>query len=323
MILVIYLILINTAAFAAYGIDKYKAKNNKWRISEGFLIFLAVLGGSLGALAGMRIWHHKTKKSKFRLIPFLAVLLTVCCIFILYGNYHLVVTEYDVDLGLEEDIKIVQISDLHNQIFGIDESILLDRIREQEPDIIVVTGDVLDGHHTSYNIGEKFFEGAVNICPVYYITGNHEVYLMNNGDRFSEFLRTIKSYGVICLDDNFVDMGDYILAGIGYRSLRSFNAYEPFSDSKPVILLAHDPKYTELFKDLGADLVLTGHVHGGQIIIPGIGALLSPEFRFFPPYYEGTYTIGYSTLIVSRGLGNSLFPVRINDCPEIVVVNVH
>ena len=323
MILVIYLILINTAAFAAYGIDKYKAKNNKWRISEGFLIFLAVLGGSLGALAGMRIWHHKTKKAKFRLIPFLAVLLTVCCIFILYGNYHLVVTEYDVDLGLEEDIKIVQISDLHNQIFGINESVLLDKIKDQEPDIIVVTGDVLDGHHTSYAIAESFFKGAVEICPVYYITGNHEVYLMSKGERFNEFYRTIKSYGVICLDDSFVDMGDYILAGIGYRSLRSFDAYNPFSDSKPVILLAHDPKYTDLFKDLGADLVLTGHVHGGQIIIPGKGALLSPDFRFFPLYYGGTYTIGNATLLVSRGLGNSLFPVRINDYPEIVVINVH
>ncbi|MCR5528820.1 MAG: DUF1294 domain-containing protein [Saccharofermentans sp.] len=321
MILVIYLILINTAAFAAYGIDKYKAKNNKWRISEGFLIFLAVLGGSLGALAGMRIWHHKTKKAKFRLIPFLAVLLTVCCIFILYGNYHLVVTEYDVDLGLKEDIKIVQISDLHNQIFGINESVLLDKIREQEPDIIVVTGDVLDSSHTSYTIAESFFKGASEICPVYYITGNHEVRIF--GEKFDRFLADIEEMGVILLDDTYTDMGDYILAGVAETSLGDFCAYEPFDDTKPVILLAHDPKYTELFSRLGADLVLTGHVHGGQIILPGKGALLSPEFCFFPPYYQGVYDIDGMQLEVSRGLGNSAFPIRINDYPEIVVINVH
>ena len=323
MILAIYLIVLNIAAFAAYGIDKYKAKNNKWRISESFLIFLAVSGGSLGAFIGMLVWHHKTRKAKFRIVPFLSVLLIVCCGFILYGNYHLTVTEYDVDLGLNEDLKIVQISDLHNQIFGIGESVLLDRIREQEPDIIVVTGDVLDSSHTSYSIAEAFFKGAVEICPVYYITGNHEVRLMKDGNDFDEFISTITSYGVIYLDDTYIDMGDYILAGIAEKSLWSFGAYEPFDDTKPVILLAHDPKYTDLFKEVGADLVLTGHIHGGQIILPGKGALLSPEFCFFPPHYQGIYDIDGSMLEVSRGLGNSAIPIRINDYPEIVVINVH
>ena len=313
----------NIAAFAAYGIDKYKAKNNRWRISESFLILLAVLGGSLGALLGMLIWHHKTRKPKFRIVPFLSVLLVVCCAFILYGNYHLTVTEYDVDLGLNEDLKIVQISDLHNQIFGINESILLDRIREQEPDIIVVTGDVVDGNHTSYTIAESFFKGAVEICPVYYITGNHEVSLMGKGYGFADFLFEIRSYGVIYLDDQYIDMGDYILAGIADKSLWNFSAYEPFDDTKPVILLAHDPKYTDLFKAIGADLVLTGHIHGGQIMLPGKGALLSPEFCFFPPYYQGIYDLEGTKLEVSRGLGNSAFPIRINDYPEIVVINVH
>ena len=323
MILAVYLIVLNIVAFAAYGIDKYKAKNNKWRISESFLILLAVLGGSLGAFIGMLVWHHKTLKAKFRIVPCLCLLLIICCAFILYGNYHLTVTEYDVDLGLNEDLKIVQISDLHNQLFGIGESVLLDRIREQDPDIIVVTGDVLDSSHTSYEIAGSFFKGAVEICPVYYITGNHEVRLMKDGTEFDKFISTITSYGVIYLDDTYIDMGDYILAGIAEKSLWSFNAYEPFDDTKPVILLAHDPKYTELFKGLGAELVLTGHIHGGQIILPGKGALLSPEFCFFPPYYQGIYDIDGMKLEVSRGLGNSAVPIRINDYPEIVVINVH
>lgn len=324
MLLAIYLTVLNTVTFIVYGVDKQKAKNNKWRISESFLIFLAVLGGSLGAFLGMLFWHHKTKKKKFYItVPFLATLLTVCCIAILYGNYHLVVTEYDVDLGLNEDLKIVQISDLHNQIFGINESILLDKIREQEPDIIVVTGDVVDSSHTSYSIAKSFFKGAVEICPVYYITGNHEVRLMKEGDDFKNFISDIRSYGVTYLDDTYIDMGDYILAGVAETSLWSFDAYEPFDDTKPVILLAHDPKYTELFSSLGADLVLTGHIHGGQIILPERGALLSPEFCFFPPYYEGVNTVDGVQLEISRGLGNSAIPIRINDYPEIVVINVH
>ena len=324
MLLAIYLTVLNTVTFIVYGADKQKAKNNKWRISESFLIFLAVLGGSLGAFLGMLFWHHKTKKKKFYItVPFLATLLTVCCIAILYGNYHLVVTEYDVDLGLNEDLKIVQISDLHNQIFGINESILLDKIREQEPDIIVVTGDVVDSSHTSYSIAKSFFKGAVEICPVYYITGNHEVRLMKEGDDFKNFISDIRSYGVTYLDDTYIDMGDYILAGVAETSLWSFDAYEPFDDTKPVILLAHDPKYTELFSSLGADLVLTGHIHGGQIILPERGALLSPEFCFFPPYYEGVNTVDGVQLEISRGLGNSAIPIRINDYPEIVVINVH
>ena len=323
MVLAVYLTVLNIVTFIVYGIDKHKAKNNKWRISESFLIFLAVLGGSLGAFIGMLFWHHKTKKKKFYItVPFLATLLTVCCIAILYGNYHLVVTEYDVELGIGEDLKIVQISDLHNQIFGINESILLDKIKEQDPDIIVVTGDVVDGHHTSYMISKSFFKGAVEICPVYYVTGNHEVSLMGS-DGFRDFILDIKSYGVTVLDDQYRDMGSYILAGIGDKSLWSFSAYDSFDNTKPVILLAHDPKYTDLFQEIGADLVLTGHIHGGQIMIPGKGALLSPEFCFFPPYYQGVYDIDGMQLEVSRGLGNSAFPLRINDYPEIVVINVH
>jgi len=324
MLLAIFLTVLNIVTFIVYGIDKHKAKNNKWRISESFLIFLAVLGGSLGAFIGMLFWHHKTKKKKFYItVPFLATLLTICCTAILYGNYHLVVTEYDIDLGLNEDLKIVQISDLHNQIFGINESVLLNKIKEQEPDIIVVTGDVVDGHHTSYTIAESFFKGAVEICPVYYVTGNHEVSLMDNGYDFADFLFEIRSYGVIYLDDKYVDMGDYILAGVAYKSLWNFSAYDPFDNTKPVILLAHDPKYTDLYSSLGADLVLTGHIHGGQIIIPGKGALLSPEFCFFPTYYQGVNDIDGLQLEISRGLGNSAIPLRINDYPEIVVINVH
>ena len=320
MILACYLIIMNILTFIVYGVDKHKAKKGKWRVPESTLILLAVLGGAPGAGIGMLVWHHKTRKPKFYItIPVLVFLQVAVYIFCLYQNYHLTVSSYDVDIGLKEDMTIVQISDLHNQFFGLNQSALLNRIEELSPDMIVVTGDVVDSFHTSYGIAYRFFEGATKIAPVYYITGNHEVRLSAKMD---EFTAKLKSMGVNYIDDQYIDFGDYILAGIADASLDSFDAYGPFDGTKPVIMLAHEPAYHSLYKSLGADLVFTGHIHGGQIIIPGKGALLSPEFEFFPDLYEGVHDFDGMKMVISRGLGNSAAPVRINDYPEIVVVKV-
>ena len=321
MILVYWLVLVNLIAFVMYGLDKAYAKKGARRIPERSLLFWAWIGGSIGAFLGMKLFHHKTLKVKFVVVPVLAVLEIVICGFCLYQNYHLTVTEYEADLGLENDLTIVQVSDLHNQIFGIGESALLKKIEAADPDLIVVTGDAVDKTHTSYSISLSFFKGAVKIAPVYYITGNHEVFL--RGPKTDAFMDDLRALGVVILDDTCVDMGGYVLAGIGDASLGSFNAYGPFSDEKPVIMLAHEPQYHSLYESLGADLVLTGHFHGGQIIIPGVGGLVSPEFEFLPDYYEGMRSFGSTTVILSRGLGNSIIPVRINNYPELVVVKVH
>ena len=321
MILVYWLILVNLAAFILYGMDKSYAKKGARRIPEKTLLLWAFLGGSIGAFLGMKVFHHKTLKPKFAVtVPLLMVLELVICGFCLFQNYHLTTSTYDVDLGLSDDVKIVQVSDLHNQFFGINQSVLLKNIESCDPDIIVVTGDIVDSTHTSYNIAMDFVEGAVKIAPVYYVTGNHEDRL--HGDKLDKFYSDMRDLGVIFLDDTYVDMGSYYLAGIADSSLESFDAYPAFGDEKPVVMLAHEPDYVSLYQSLGADLVLTGHVHGGQIIIPGKGGLLSPDFTFFPELYEGMHSYGSMTLIVSRGLGNSVAPVRINNFPELVVINV-
>lgn len=321
MILVYWLILVNLAAFILYGMDKSYAKKGARRIPEKTLLLWAFLGGSIGAFLGMKVFHHKTLKPKFAVtVPLLMVLELVICGFCLYQNYRLTTSTYDVDLGLSDDVKIVQVSDLHNQFFGINQSVLLKNIEACDPDIIVVTGDIVDSTHTSYSIAMVFVEGAVKIAPVYYVTGNHEDRL--HGDKLDKFYSDMRDLGVIFLDDTYVDMGSYCLAGIADSSLESFDAYPAFTDEKPVVMLAHEPDYVSLYQSLGADLVLTGHVHGGQIIIPGKGGLLSPDFTFFPELYEGMHSYGSMTLIVSRGLGNSVAPVRINNYPELVVINV-
>ena len=320
MILVYYLLFINIVAFAFYGLDKFFAVKNMRRISEASLILLAGIGGAFGALTGMLIFHHKTRKKKFYVtVPVLVGVFLLLNGFFLYQNYHLVVTEYEykseeVPASLDGYV-IVQISDLHNQWFGFDEGVLLDRIRACEPDIIVVTGDVLDSSHTRYAFAEDFFRGAVEITPVYYITGNHEEWLPR--DRFNRFLDEIEQMGVICLDDREAEVDGFLLAGVAEASLGK-DLSGKYPADRLVVLLAHEPGYYENYGKSGADVVLTGHNHGGQFILPGKGGLVSPDLEFFPELYEGMHRYGDMSMIISRGLGNSVIPVRINNYPEIV-----
>ncbi len=312
--------MINLVAFSLYGLDKSFAIKQKRRISEASLILVACVGGAPGALLGMLVFHHKTRKPKFRVtIPVLVGVFFLLNLFFLYQNYHLVVTEYvyksaEVPASLDGYV-IVQISDLHNQWFGFGEGILLDRMRECKPDMIVVTGDVLDASHTRYSFAEDFFRGAVEIAPVYYITGNHEAWLRE--DRFGRFLDEISEMGVICLDDREEQVDGFLLAGVAEKNLGK-DLSGKYPADQLVVLLAHEPKYYENYRNSGADIVLTGHVHGGQFILPGKGGLISPDFEFFPELYEGEHRYGDLTMIISRGLGNSVIPVRINNYPEIV-----
>ena len=148
MLYVIYMLVINLITFYLFGRDKRKAEKNQWRIPEATLLSFVIFGGAFGGLLGMKVFNHKTKKNKFRItVPAFVIWYVIFCIFSLYQNYHLVVTQYDYKSSkVSAELNgytIVQISDLHNQIFGIGQHSLLKKIREQSPDIIVVTGDVV------------------------------------------------------------------------------------------------------------------------------------------------------------------------------------
>jgi len=326
----IYLILINIVAFIVYGIDKFKAQKGSWRVPERFLIGLAVFGGSLGAGISMLVFRHKIRKRKFYItVPVLILLQAALCAWGYYQNNHLTVSYYELDIGLGHEMTIVQVSDLHAKAFGKDPGNLLDEIMEIKPDIIVVTGDAVDGQYPSFDKAESFFEGAVKIAPVYYISGNHEEMLSESSR--DEYYEKIGKMGVILADDQVFNVDGLIIAGIGDLTLtrlgtpERFKIFDAFSADDAVLLLAHEPDHTDLYTRLGADLVLAGHVHGGQVIIPGVGGLLSPDVDFFPDYYEGLYEAGGEAdtrMIVSRGIGNSVLPLRINNYPELVVVTV-
>lgn len=328
MILVYYLVFINIIAFGIYGLDKAKAKANQWRIPESTLLFLAVIGGAIGAWCGMQVFHHKTKKNRFRItVPILLVLELLLIVFCLYQNYHLVVTEYTYESDKVDEklngYRIVQISDLHNQFFGWKQKALLDRIAGCRPDLIVVTGDVVDSNHTNYKLALDFFEGAAELASVYYITGNHELWLEK--DEFSDFLNDIGNLGIHFIDDSVAEVDGFSLIGIADSTLHGnldYNAYSSLGEAHLKIMLAHEPAFHTFYQAAGMDLVLTGHVHGGQFIIPGKGGLVSPDFEFFPELYQGVHTYGDTTMVISRGLGNSIIPVRVYNYPEIVVVEL-
>ena len=350
MLYVIYMLVINLITFYLYGRDKRKAEKSEWRIPEATLLAFVILGGAFGGLLGMKIYHHKTKKNKFRItVPIFAIWYVIFCVFSLYQNYHLVVTEYDYKSSkVSAELSgytIVQISDLHNQIFGIGQKSLLKKIREQSPEMIVVTGDVVDLTHTFFKPAEDFFEGAVQIAPVYYVTGNHESWIAQSkskGERYREFISNIERMGVHYIDDQCVSMDGFTLIGVSDMNLPEKVPHRdspsgvvekvPHGDSPSGvidnpsgelnILLAHEPKLIDGYRETGMDLVFTGHVHGGQVIIPGVGGLFDPDIRFFPDPYEGMLEYGDITMILSRGLGNSVLPIRINNYPEIVVVEL-
>ena len=299
------------------GMDKRKMKKGEQQIPQTLLIFFAVFGGALGALSGMLVFHHKIKEKKFRYtILGFTILWCAVCIFFLYQNYHIIVTKYEYKSNF--DCRIVQISDLHNQFFGMNQSRLMDEIENCTPDIIVVTGDVVDSSHTCYRFAIDFFEEAVKIAPVYYITGNHEVWLY--GEKFDEFLSEVESLGIHFMDGETESSENMIIAGTenGFRTTN----YKWEDDSRLKILLAHEPSKYEDYISTGADIVFAGHVHGGQVIIPGKGGLFSPDIDLFPDLYKGEYTFGDMTMYLSAGLGNSVLPVRINNYPEVVVVDI-
>lgn len=334
---IVFYFAINILAFALYGIDKNKSKNRKWRISELTLILVAVFGGCIGALAGMFFWHHKTKKTKFRIWIPLAIALNIALVsFLTYQNNHIVITNYSYKADL--NCRIVHISDVHNMVPYWDDEALAKKVADQNPDYIVITGDLLDSTHTDIDSAVKTAGSLAKIADTYYVTGNHE-------KRFSEeeqitFLQKLRNVGVNVLQDEYVVLKDnngreFVLAGMDNDSIGTpagFDLIESFPPHMVSVLLAHEPQYISTGAYEGVDIVLSGHFHGGQFIFGNIGngmpdnrgkGFVSPEFGFFPEYSYG-FTIERGTaMFTSRGLGNSIIPWRINNYPEVVVLDLN
>lgn len=257
------------------------------------------------------------------------------------------VTRYRVSsvklAGLRSKRKIIFLSDLHNYCYGRDNEPLFRAIEKEQPDLILIGGDMLlrsDGNNYSGTV--RFLSGLTSICKVYCGNGNHEQKLKEQPWRFEQSYQEYKALLVkagIHLLENESDEFEWDEARIRVTGLEiPMKAYDRFrrdrlkvreieeriGESKAAyeILLAHHPAYTEIYQEWGADLILCGHYHGGVIGIPGIGGVIAPDFTLFPRYSGGCYPVGNAAAVVSRGLGAHSVPVRLLNPAEIVVIEL-
>ena len=270
------------------------------------------------------------EKKKKKIIG-LCIVLAILIPFFIWQNNYLMETTYeynvsDIDPALD-GMKIAQISDLHNKKFGKGQKNLLQKLEKYQPDIIFVTGDVIDSNHTNVEVALEFLEGAVKIAPTYYVIGNHEMWL--DADTLAELKSGMEKLGVYYVDNECLSIpyGEttYNLVGLDVDNLygsKLDQCMEMVDEDKFSILLAHEPQYFNRYCTIGMDLVFTGHAHGGQVRLPVVGGLVAPDQGLFPEYTEGIHVEDQTTMVVSRGLGNSIIPVRIFNFPEIVYVEL-
>ncbi len=271
------------------------------------------------------------KNKKVIIIIAVAILLVIVPVIglLAYGNKSVVLTEYTVESErLPESFsgfRILQVSDLHNDEFGKDNKKLLSMMEEAKPDIIVITGDTIDSYGTEVEVAKSFLKKASKIAPCYYVTGNHEG---REPLAFAELTDFFDSIGVTVLRGESVTLsqeGEAInIMGIDDPNFGS-SVEESLSVGLPegyTVLLSHRPENFKAYVEAGADLVFCGHAHGGQFILPFIGGVYSPGEGLDPQYFRGIHTEGDTSMIVSRGLGNSVFPLRINNRPELVLAEL-
>lgn len=242
----------------------------------------------------------------------------------------------------EEEKKIVFLSDLHNQQYGQNNEKLVKAIRESAPDLIWIGGDMLIGKEdTDYAPALSFVKEITGICPVYYANGNHEQRMKENPDdyqySYAEYKEALKACGVHFLENETIYFPDWnvMLRGLEiplscYRRFRKGTlTIEEIEErigqadaSAYEILLAHNPTYMETYQKWGADLVLSGHLHGGVVRIPGILGVISPAFELFPKYSGDLYRDGDKISVVSKGLGTHTFHIRLWNPAEFIVLHL-
>ncbi|MGB4588188.1 MAG: metallophosphoesterase [Clostridiaceae bacterium] len=259
--------------------------------------------------------------------------------FLYYENNAVDISQYAVDnsqIPADFDgVKILQISDLHSKSFGKKQKRLIEIVRSLEPDYIFLTGDLIDYRSNRIEPCIELISGIKEVAPIYFVTGNHE----EASSVFLTFKQMLQENGVIILDDESVVLkkgeGEILLSGISDREVlanskagRSINFKRILSTlgsdrEHYKILLAHRPELIRYYSEANFDLVFSGHAHGGQVRLPFVGGLVAPGQGLFPEYTENVHVVGETSMVISRGLGNSLIPQRLFNHPEIVVVTLN
>lgn len=262
---------------------------------------------------------------------------------ILYDSNRFVVREHKVtDRRIKKKARAVVLADLHNKCYGRGNERLLEAIREQKPDFILVAGDIVTAKPgKSLEPAIKLMRELAGDYPVYYGNGNHEyrmkLYPKTYGNMASEYGQALSELGIEPLVNSRTVLTEHGISVFGleigrelYRRFRVPEMPEDYmtgmlgqaSEDRFTVLLAHNPDYFPRYAAWGADLVLSGHVHGGVIRVPLFNrGVLSPGLRLFPKYDGGVFREGKSTMVVSRGLGMHTVYIRLFNPAELWVVD--
>ena len=279
------------------------------------------------------------KKKRIVLLAVVLSLLLTLGIWIARNNTALELNTYTIASETLpkpfDGYRIAHVSDLHNTQIGENNEELLSMLRETKPDVIAITGDLIDSRRTDTAVALHFAKEAVSIAPCFYVTGNHEARL----DDYAAFRNELTACGVVVLENECFEIergGETItLLGVDDPSFETDylngdadevmqNKLSTLTSNEPAfrVLLSHRPELFDQYVNYDINLVLSGHAHGGQVRLPFVGGVIAPNQGLFPKYDGGQYTRKNTTMIVSRGIGNSLFPFRVNNRPEVILVDL-
>ncbi len=264
-------------------------------------------------------------RHKRKLVIIISVI--ILTVFLYAQNNWIKVTSIDVESAkIQNNTRIVHITDLHGKLFGKDNKRLIGLIKEQNPDIIVFTGDLIDRSDKNITSSINTLKELQAYRPLYYIPGNHE-FRSGKSEQIFKALSKLNVNVLRCEIKDIEVKGNRIsILGMDETGvkrnvfLNSLNEFEKRETYK--ILLSHYPENINEYKDRNVNLVLSGHAHGGQFILPFVGGVYAPGQGFFPEYYKGKYNVNGTDFIVSSGLGNSSIPIRLFNRPEVIVINL-
>lgn len=278
----------------------------------------------------------------------LGILLFIIIIDSYFENRSLTITSYEVHSEhIPESFcgsKFLVLADLHNNSFGKDNSKLLDEIDKIKPDYILVAGDMIVGKKANdYSVPLSLLSKLSSHYPIFYGLGNHEQKVMSGGEnydgKFDQFKEELESLGVHFLVNNQVRIShkedNMVITGllIGHEYFKKLKQPKlkteylenlvGIADKQCYnILIAHNPVYFSNYIEWGADLIVSGHIHGGIIRLPAAGGIISPQYKLFPKYDAGQFESKGKTMLVSRGLGLHTIKIRVFNRPELMVVTL-